>query len=106
MEFENNAKRINSAKDIETLGQNMPEKQKQNRFAIKQNKMILEEIEKSKFVQTNDKRYYFSDGTVSLPFSHSLLHEINQFKKEKKNKKLSSICKRKNTNGKMFCRKK
>ena len=84
MQFKNNAKRINSAKDIEALGQNLPEKQKQNRFAIKQNKMILEEIEKSKFAQINDKRYYFSDGTVSLPFSHPLLHKINQFKKEKK----------------------
>ena len=32
--------------------------------------MVLEEIEKSKFAQINDKRYYFSDRIVSLPFSH------------------------------------
>ena len=30
--------------------------------------MVLEEIEKSKFAQINNKRYYFSNGTVSLPF--------------------------------------
>ena len=84
MEFENYTRRINSVKDIETFGQNLPEKQKQNRFEIKQNEMVLEEIEKSKFVQINDKRYYFSDGIVSLPFSHALLHESNQFKKKKK----------------------
>ena len=86
MEFENYAKRINSVKGIETFGQNLPEKQKQNRFAIKQNEMVLKKIEKLKFAQINDKRYYFSDGIVSLPFSHPLLHEINQFKKEKKQK--------------------
>ena len=96
MEFENYAKMINSVQDIETFGQNLPERQKQNRFAIKQNEMVLEETEKSKFVKINDKRYYLSDGIVSLPFSHPLLHRINVFKKEKKNKKLSSICKRKN----------
>ena len=80
MEFENYAKGINSVKDIKTFGQNLPEKQKQNRFAIKQNEMALEEIEKSKFAQINDKRYYFSNGIVSLPISHPLLHESNQFK--------------------------
>ena len=26
--------------------------------------MVLEQIEKSKFAQINDKRYYFSDGIV------------------------------------------
>ena len=31
--------------------------------------MILEETEKSKFVQINDKRYCFSDGIVSVLFS-------------------------------------
>ena len=42
MEFENYAKGINSVKDVKTFGQNLPEKQKQNRFAIKQNEMALE----------------------------------------------------------------
>ena len=43
-------------------------KNKKNRFVIKQNEMDLEEIEKSKFMQISDKRYYISDGIVSLPF--------------------------------------
>ena len=46
--------------------------------------MVPEEIEKSKFAQINGKRYYFSDGIVSLPFSHPYLHEIVQFKRDKK----------------------
>ena len=48
--------------------------------------MILQEIEKSKFTQINDKRYYFSDGIVSLPFCHLYLHETVQFKRDKKQK--------------------
>ena len=86
MEFENCSKRINSIADTETFGQLSVEKQKQNRFTIKNNEMILQEIEKSKFAQINYKRYYFSDGIVSLPFSHLYLHEIVQFKRNKKQK--------------------
>ena len=74
MEFENYLKRINSVADIETFGQLSAEKQKQNRFPIKNNKMILPEIKKSKFAQINDKRYYFSNSIVSLPFCHPYLH--------------------------------
>ena len=39
--------------------------------------MVLEQVEKSKLAQINDERYYFSDGIVSLPFSHPFLDEIN-----------------------------
>ena len=84
MEFEDYAKRINSVREIETFAQLPKEKQKQNMFTVKNN-MILEETEKSKFAQVNGKRYYFSDGIASLPFSHSFLKEID-FKREKKAK--------------------
>ena len=86
MEFENYSKRINSIKETETFGQTTQENQKQNRFSIKRNEMVLEEIEKSKCAQINDKRYYFNDGIVSLPFFHPYLHEIIQFKRDKKQK--------------------
>ena len=36
--------------------------------------MVIDEIEKSKFTHINDKKNYFSDGIVSLPFSHPYLH--------------------------------
>ena len=42
MKFDDHAKRINSIKEIETFGQLPKEKQKQNRFAIKNNEMVLE----------------------------------------------------------------
>ena len=46
--------------------------------------MILEEIEKSKFAQINNKRYYFSNLIFALPFSHPYLHETVQFNRDKK----------------------
>ena len=95
MEFENYSRRTNSIADTKSFGQLSVEKQKQNRFTIKNNEMILQEIEKSKFAQMNYKRYYFSSGILSLPFSHPYLHEIVQFKQ---NKKLNHFYRRKNTN--------
>ena len=73
-------------KEIETFGQLTQQKQKQNRYLIKKNEMSLEEIEKSKFALINDKRYHFSDSIVPLPVSHPLLHEIVEFKRNKKQK--------------------
>ena len=49
--------------------------------------MVLEEVEKFKFAQVNDKRCYFSDVIVSLPFSHSLLSEIVEFNERNMEKK-------------------
>ena len=73
MEFKNYAKRINSVRDIETFGQLSQEKQGQFRFSVKNNKIVLEETQKPKLAQINDKGYYFTDSIVSLPFSHPFL---------------------------------
>ena len=97
IEFEDYTKRINSIGEIETFGRLPKEKHKQNRFTIKNIEMPLKEIEKSKFAQISDKRYYFSDGIVSLSFSHLFLKEIIHFKREK-SKKLRRFYNRKNTN--------
>ena len=46
--------------------------------------MVLEEIKKSKFAKINDRRCYFSDGIVSLSFSHPFLKDIVKLKEAKK----------------------
>ena len=46
--------------------------------------MVLETVQKSKFSQLNDERYYFQCGIVSLPFSDSHLQKINEHKWKKK----------------------
>ena len=39
-------------------------------------------VTKSKFSQINDKRFYFTDAIVSLPFGHPNLNEIEDFKQK------------------------
>ena len=54
----------------------------QNRFQIKNTEMRTQSITKSQFAGLNDKRFYFYDGIVSMPFGHPLLEKLR--KEEKK----------------------
>ena len=73
----------------------MSQVSRQSRFLIKKNEMFLEEIEKSEFAQMNDERYYFSNRIVSLPFSHTCLHELFNLKEIKSNEMESLLQKEK-----------
>ena len=48
---------------------------------VKNTNMIMTSINKVKFASLNNKRYYGSDGIVSLPFGHPLLNEVREYKK-------------------------
>ena len=48
-------------------------------------------VTKSKFSQINDKRFYFTDAIVSLPFGHPNLNEREDFKQKLANK-LKNTC--------------
>ena len=43
--------------------------------------MIKTTVQKTKFFQINDKRFYFPDGILFLPYGHQALAEIGEFKK-------------------------
>ena len=43
--------------------------------------MMMMSISKVQFASLNDKRYYFLDGIVSLPFGHPSLFELRDYKK-------------------------
>ena len=45
--------------------------------------MTTRKIAKTKFSHFNDKRFYFPNGIVSLPFGHLSLKEVDKFKKNK-----------------------
>ena len=92
MDIQHYGKRINSIREIE---RKMLENKysSQHRFAVKNNEMNLHEANKQIvnlckifFARINDKRYYFEDGIVSLPFSHLSLLEIVKYKVEIKTK--------------------
>ena len=43
--------------------------------------MTMMSVNKVQFASLNDKRYYFSDGIVSLPFGHPSLKQVREYKK-------------------------
>ena len=45
--------------------------------------MVKTVVTKTKFSQLNDKRFYFPDGILSLPYGHPSLSEIDNFKRQK-----------------------
>ena len=59
-----------------------PQKIKQKRLQIIKSNMQMVSVNKTQFVGLNDKRFYFNDGIVSLPFGQYLLN-LNKVRKEK-----------------------
>ena len=53
----------------------------QKRLQVTNTEMKMNSVNKVQFTSLNNKRYYFSDGIVSLPYGHPLLSKIHQIKK-------------------------
>ena len=70
---------------------NIPEKIKQKRFRIVHNSMQMVSISKTQFAGLNDKRFYFHDGIVLLPFGHFLLEASRKLKEQYKSKIKTTI---------------
>ena len=61
-----------------------------SRLTVVAGEMVKTAAVKNKFSQLNDKRFYFPNGIVSLPFYHPNLAKINEFK-QKRAKELKNI---------------
>ena len=83
MEFNNIAGRIKSLINFDTFQKPPAEYKEVSRFTVIQGEMRKNTVQKTKFSQVNDKRFYFPNGIVSLPYGHQNLKEIDDFKKEK-----------------------
>ena len=94
MGFENFSNRIKSLANFDTFEKPPAEYKEVSRFSVYQGEMFKKTVAKTKFSQLNDKRFYFPDGIVSLPFDHKNLKEIDDFKQEKRSEN------RENTSGK------
>ena len=79
MTFESYAMRINMLRDIDCKREE--KKITQKRLQFKNTNMTMTSVNKVQFASLNDKRYYFSDGIVSLPFGHPSLNEVRDYKK-------------------------
>ena len=72
MSFENFAKRIVPVNKIE-----------QQRFSVGGDEMQKTSITKTKFLQTNNKRFYSPNGKTYLPIRYLPLNKLTQYKEEK-----------------------
>ena len=82
MNFENYAARIKDLRyDLDFDCGTKEEKVKQRRLQVINTNMTMTTANKVKFASLNDKRYYFSDGIVSLPFGHPFLKTVREYKK-------------------------
>ena len=77
---ENFTKRINLLVNLDTFKKLPCDTKNVSRLTVVAGEMVEKTAVKSKFSQLNDKRFYFPDGIVSLPFYHPFLSKINKFK--------------------------
>ena len=83
MNYENYAERIKLLYDFESFEKPQTEKKKVVRFTVKKGDMATTQVEKKRFSQINDKRFYFPYAIVSLPFGHDALKELEKYKKRR-----------------------
>ena len=83
MDFEHYAERIKSLKNFDSFEQSKNEYKRVGRFVVKKGEMVTTSVVKTKFSQLNDKRFYFPNAIISLPYGHPSLQEIADFNKEK-----------------------
>ena len=81
MFFESYAARIKNLRDDLDFVRKDEKKIIQKRLQVKNTNMTMTSVNKVQFASLNDKRYYFSDGIVSLPFGHPSLNSVREYKK-------------------------
>ena len=79
MSFKAYANRITSLRQLDCKSDK--KKITQKRFQVKNTNMMRTTVKKVQFASLNDKRYYFLDGIISLPFGHPSLSELRDYKK-------------------------
>ena len=86
MEYSNNANRITSLVNFNRFEKPRSEYKEVERFVVKQGDMVKIMVTKTKFSQLNDKRFYFPNSILSLPYGHLSLEALDNFKKEQGSK--------------------
>ena len=66
---------------------NKVEQIEQKRFQIINESMQMKSVSKVQFGQLNDKRFYFSNGIISLPYGHPYLEKLRKEKHKYSNTK-------------------
>ena len=79
MNFESYNERIRVLREIDHG--RIEKKIIQKRLQVKNTQIKMTSVNKVQFASLNDKRYYFLDGIISLPFGHPLLSDLQELKK-------------------------
>ena len=82
MDFDAYSSRLSSLHEY--CDKQKPKKITQKRFQIINNNIQMNTVNKTQFAGLNDKRFYFHDGIISLPFGHYLLEESRKGKEKYK----------------------
>ena len=80
MDFDSYSERLADLNEVSKEFLKKPKKIEQKRFQIINESMQMKSVSKIQFGQLNDKRFYFSNGLISLPYGHPYLQDL---KKEK-----------------------
>ena len=81
--YENFSQRVKSLVNLDTFEKPPHDSKKVSKLSVVAGEMVKTTVVKNKFSQLNDKRFYFPNGIVSLPFYHPNLVKINEFKQKK-----------------------
>lgn len=81
MEFENYAERTQPLVEFDTYQKQRADFKEVVRISVKKGEMTTHKIRKTKFSQLNDKRFYFPDSILSLPYGHPSLKGLKSTKK-------------------------
>ena len=80
IDFEGYAQRLSLLHEF--CDKQKPNKIKQKRLQIVNCTVQMVSVNKTQFVGLKDKRFYFNDGIVSLPFGHYLLNDVRKQKEK------------------------
>ena len=64
---------------------NKVKKIEQRRFQVTNESIQMKSVSKIQFGQLNDKRFYFSNGLVSIPYGHLSLEKLRKEKHKYRN---------------------
>ena len=82
MDFDSYSERLADLNKFSTEFSRKPKKIQQKRFQIINEYMQMEAASKVQFGRLNDKRFYFSNGIMSLPYEHPSLENLRKEKQK------------------------
>ena len=82
MDFDSYSERLSDLNKFSKEYIEKPKKNQQKRFQIINDSMQMKEVSKKQFGKLNSKRFYISNGIISLPYGHPSLENMRKEKQK------------------------